>query len=271
GSYQTVVDDTNGVSKATVCRCVRKVSDIISALRPTYITFPVQDEIQATIQKFYNIANFPGIIGTIDCTHIPVISPGGNMGEMYRNRKSYFSLNVQTIADADLRIRDIVVRWPGSVHDSTIFQRCEWRMLFEAGRVPRGILLGDSAYPLKEYLLTPLLNPVTQAERNYNRSHIMTRNTVERQYGIWKRRFPILKLGIRSSLNTAMDIIVATAVLHNIAIDTRDEDPPQDVTLLDYMQNKRLEYFGDVPVPDFRGDGQGAEAYRRAIIHNHFA
>ncbi|PSN48038.1 hypothetical protein C0J52_09099 [Blattella germanica] len=177
----------------------------------------------------------------------------------------------QTITDADLRIRDIVARWPGSVHDSTIFQRCERRMLFETGRVPRGILLGDSAYPLKEYLLTLLLNPVTQAERNYNRSHIMTRNTVERQYGTWKRRFPILKLGIRSSLNTAMDIIVATAVLHNIAIDTRDEDPLQDVTLLDYMQNKRLEYFGDVPVPDFRGDGQGAEAYRRAIIHNHFA
>ena len=99
----------------------------------------------------------------------------------------------------------------------------------------------------------------------------MTRNAVERQYEIWKRRFPILKLGIRSSLNTAMDIIVATAVLHNIAIDTRDEDPPQDVTLLDYMQNKILEYFGDVPVPDFRGDRQGAEAYRRAIIHNHFA
>ena len=62
GSYQIVVGDTNGVSKATVCRCVRKVSDIISALRPIYITFPVQVEIQATIQKFYNIANFPGIM-----------------------------------------------------------------------------------------------------------------------------------------------------------------------------------------------------------------
>jgi hypothetical protein len=27
-------------------------------------------------------------------------------------------LNVQTIADANLKIRDIVARWPGSAHDS---------------------------------------------------------------------------------------------------------------------------------------------------------
>ena len=102
---------------------------------------------------------------------------------MYRNRKSYFLLNVQTITDADLRIRDIVARRHGSFYDSTILQRCERRMLFETGRVLRGILLGDSAYPLKEYLLTPLLNPIMQAQCNYNRAHIITRNTVERQYG----------------------------------------------------------------------------------------
>lgn len=80
---------------------------------------------------------------------------------MFRNRKSYFSLNVQTISDAQLCIRDIVARWPGYVHDSTIFQRCERRMFFETGRVPRGLLVGDSGYPLKRYLMTPFLNPRT--------------------------------------------------------------------------------------------------------------
>lgn len=54
------------------------------------------------------------------------------------------------------------------------------------------------------------------------------RNAVERQYGVWKRRFPVLALGLRLKLQTSMAVIVATAVLHNIAIDAKEEEPPQD-------------------------------------------
>ncbi|KAG8239821.1 hypothetical protein J437_LFUL019404 [Ladona fulva] len=49
-----------------------------------------------------------------------------------------------------------------------------------------GYLLGDSAYPSKSYLLTPVLNPRTPEEQRYNRSHIRTRNTIERCFGVLK-------------------------------------------------------------------------------------
>ncbi|CAI6359742.1 unnamed protein product [Macrosiphum euphorbiae] len=42
----------------------------------------------------------------------------------------------------------------------------------------------------KPYIFTPLLNPVTNAEKNYNKAHIKTRNIVERVFGVWKRKFP---------------------------------------------------------------------------------
>lgn len=49
------------------------------------------------IQEFYNIARFPKFIEALDCTHVKIISPGGNNAEIYRNRKDYFSFKVVMI------------------------------------------------------------------------------------------------------------------------------------------------------------------------------
>lgn len=132
-----------------------------------------------------------------------------------------------------MRIIDIVARWPGSVHDATIFQHSRLRRRLEEGEFRPGILLGDSGYPIKKYLLTPLLHPTTAAENCYNSAHIRTRNIVERVFGVWKRRFPVLSLGMRIKIRTVQDIIVATAVLHNIARNKNEEEPPAYVDLPD--------------------------------------
>ncbi|KAJ3663949.1 hypothetical protein Zmor_008162 [Zophobas morio] len=76
-------------------------------------------------QGFYQLARFPQVVGALDCTHIKIKSPGGENAEIYRNRKNFFSLNVQTIAASNLKIINIVARWPGSAHDSTIFRNSE--------------------------------------------------------------------------------------------------------------------------------------------------
>lgn len=59
-----------------------------------------------------------------------------------------------------------------------------------------------------------------------------TRNPVERQYGLWKRRFPILAVGLRSSLQNSMAVIVACAVLHNVALQQNEELPGVDAEVL---------------------------------------
>lgn len=61
------------------------------------------------------------LIYALDCTHIRTQSPDSNIGETFRNRKGYFSLNVQAVGGANLKILDLEARWPGSVHDQTIF------------------------------------------------------------------------------------------------------------------------------------------------------
>lgn len=113
-------------------------------------------------------------------------------------------------------------RWPGSAHDSHIFRNSNICLRLENDEMNPYVLLGDSGYPLKKYLITPLLNLETAAERKFNQAQIKTRGIIERTFGIWKRRFPILSLGIRNKLETAQSIIVGTAVIHNIAQERHD-------------------------------------------------
>ena len=102
--------------------------------------------------------------------------------------KDFFSINVQAICDEMIRFTNIVVRWPGSVHDSRIFENSRICEEFERN-LPAGFLLGDAGYPCRTYLLTPLGNPNERCERGYNYAQSKTRMCIERCFGIWKRRW----------------------------------------------------------------------------------
>lgn len=88
GSYQLAIADLYGVSRSTVCRHIKKVFMAITRLRSKFIKWPGQNDTMSIKTKFYEIAGFPYVIGAIDCTHIPIRSPGGEQVELYRNRKS---------------------------------------------------------------------------------------------------------------------------------------------------------------------------------------
>lgn len=136
------VADAVGMHESTVSRIIVRVSSAIAGLGRTYIRMPNDQNLQETKNKFFNVARFPMVIGAIDCTHVKIQSPGGNDGEIYRNRKGYFSINVQAVTDPELRILDLVARWPGSSHDATIFNNSRIRARFEAGEFENSILLG---------------------------------------------------------------------------------------------------------------------------------
>lgn len=94
-----------------------------------------------------------------------------------------------------------------------------------------GHLLADSGYPLRPFCLTPYSVPTNPVQERYNRSLLRTRRVIEQAIGILKRRFPCLHLELRNTPEHCTAIIVATVVLHNIAIEQQDEIVNDDQNL----------------------------------------
>lgn len=263
GSHQVTIGDCHDVSQTTVSQCLKTVARAIASRSEHHIFPPAGNALRNTIQKFYNIAGMPGVIGAIDCTHIAILRPPVMNPELFRCRKGYFSLNVQAVCGPDLMFHNVVSRWAGSVHDSRIFENSRLCAELEANLNVRYHLLGDSGYPLRPYLLTPVSSPQNAHEEAYNLSHARTRNTIERAFGVLKRRFSYLGKKIRTELETTKAIIVACMVLHNIAVKSKLILPEGDELAAD---NNQL--FLDMPA-QIQDNVQGRQK-RQQLIRDNF-
>jgi len=172
---------------------------------------------------FSNISGVPNVIGVVDGTHILLRPPAGTEEPLYVCRKGGHSINVQVVCDSTMKITNIVAKHAGSTHDSYIWRNCGLRENFVQSP-PTGWLLGDSGYAVEPWLLTPLENPITIQEKNYNTRFKKTRYIVENCIGLWKSVFRCIDKSGGILLYTPIKvckIIIATAVLHNIRRDLR--------------------------------------------------
>lgn len=157
-----------------------------------------------------------------------------------------------------------MARWPGSTHDQRIFNNSRLKYRLEHGELGRGFVVADAGYENRPYMLTPLTRTTNREENLFNESIIRTRNPVERTYDVMKRRFPVLAVGLRCSVNLAMFIIQAVVVLHNISL--RDPLPHPDIDIGVYEDAKVIverasigqnnaqrrlvnQYFSNLPSP----------------------
>lgn len=115
--------------------------------------------------------------------------------------------------------------------------------------------------------MTPIDIPHYRGEQQYNDALTRTRNLVERTIGIWKRRFPVIAYGLRLKIDTVMSIIVATAVLHNLARNMNEPEPP----LPDEIVEQELNYLIDAGHIEVPYQQNPPVAHAQLEIINYFA
>uniref|UniRef100_A0A915NY89 Putative nuclease HARBI1 n=1 Tax=Meloidogyne floridensis TaxID=298350 RepID=A0A915NY89_9BILA len=172
-------------------------------------------------RNFYSYCRLPFTVGAIDGTHIRIVAPEIEDERSYVNRKNFHSLNVMAICSANNKFLHISASWPGSCHDSHVLRQSPVWDFFEAGNAGNSIILGDTGYPLRKWLMVPFNNPTTDSQKKFNRALCKGRSRIEHTFGMFKRRFSINHTGYRINLEQIPTAITACAVLHNIAIDRR--------------------------------------------------
>lgn len=183
--------DIFGVAKSTYHFSVEKVaSALVTEIMPNVIQWPAGNKVRETCDVFSELAAILNVIEAVDGTHIPIKAPKNNPNAYY-NRKKVQSLVILATCNANLWFTYVWTGNPGSTHDATVLRSSE---LFQQSDnlCPQGYnLLGDSAFPLLGWLVTPFRDHgnLTREQLHFNVCLSKTRQVIERSFGLLKCRF----------------------------------------------------------------------------------
>ncbi|GBG74150.1 hypothetical protein CBR_g17863 [Chara braunii] len=221
-----------GIGWETGRTAVRDVTLAILRAYPDEIAFPGGQRLQEAFAAF-GMKGFPRCYGAIDCTHIFIDKPAGEMARPYVDRHRRFSVVAQVVVGMDLKIYDVYVGWPGSVHDvrvlmnSFLRERAEDGSLFCAdllallgGIETRGYLLGDGGYPSLPWLVVPFGGPQEDGSDTevFDTAQKRCRGCVERAFGRLKGMWRMFLRTHKPHITSLSLQFRAVCVIHNLLI-----------------------------------------------------
>jgi hypothetical protein len=204
-----------GVAEGTVILYTQRVLKAILSFKLHFVKWPKGEERQTVLQGFKDIGGFYNIIGSIDGTHIILTNKPPKDPEVFFNRKKCYSIQVQAIVNHKGIFTNYLIGWPGSVHDARVYTNS----LFYTNRnefiKDDDVILGDSAYPISSFLISPFRTPQTQKQKDFNYIHSKHRIVVEHAFGRLKARFVALQNLNIKTIKLAVDLTDCAMILHN--------------------------------------------------------
>lgn len=240
GAQYHAIADMHGISKASVCRIVRStVAAVNNAMFADYVKWP--ENVQDTVERFFAIKGMPIVCGCLDGTLIKIDAPKEHE-DVFVDRHGNHSISCMVVCGPDLTFYYSYANWPGSTHDARVLRNSGLFRRMESGWRPiaNGIILGDSAYPLKDWLIPPIVKDCNdEANIRFLRAHKSTRRIIENAIGVLKEKFPCLNY-LRLQPKLACDVFNCCVTLCNYSRLPQDvpnigpdEDQPNDDNISD--------------------------------------
>jgi len=180
---------------STITRITRQVFKAFKNLKNKYIYWPDAEERKQLAVE--NKKELPNCIGWMDGTHIKLEeAPRADKDSYYDKNKNY-SIQVQIICDHTKRIRNFVAGYPGSVHDSRVWNECEISKQIDKYLTDGEWICADKGYALTTHVITPFRENYTglpkSAIHKFNYLLSKSRVKVEHVNGALKETFGSLK------------------------------------------------------------------------------
>ncbi|XP_049513040.1 uncharacterized protein LOC125940654 [Dermacentor silvarum] len=264
------------IGRSTVSDIISETTQVIwETLKKRYVKCPTKPEEWRDIARgFEQRWNFPNCVGSIDGKHVTVEAPCNSGSENF-NYKGSFSKILMAVCDSAYKFLYVEVGRSGGESDGGVFGRSTLCKALETGKlgipqptaIPGGhvapyVILGDEAFPLKEYLMRPYPRRYikTDSERIYNYRHARARRVIENAFGILTSRWRILRRRFKATDENVNRYVLACVALHNFLLtEKEDKDKYCPSRLVDTES-----WTGEVIDGEWRQDGKTVPVFRQA-------
>ncbi|GBG68170.1 hypothetical protein CBR_g2721 [Chara braunii] len=230
---------------------VTDVANAILAAYPDKVAMPSGRRL-LQVTRAFGAKGFPNCFGAIDCTHVYVDKPANAPSENYFDRKQQFSVVAQVVVDLHMRILDVFMGYPRSVHDqrvlrnSSLFRRAEAGELFvvEPVLLPGGVsttgyLHGDNGYSPRMWMVVPYGGTDQAGDIGlFDTWQKTTRGVVERAFGRLKGMWRLILRHHKTNMDSLPQQFLVVCIIHNLLLEAGI--PFDDSVLLEPDENGNL-------------------------------
>ncbi|POW02539.1 hypothetical protein PSHT_12080 [Puccinia striiformis] len=205
-----------GTINLYTCRVITAVYEFRSSM----ITWPTEAE-RLELSQVMQEEGFPGCVGFVDGTTIPLSQKPPKDGSHYWDRKKRYSISVTLICDVNKKFISYLAGYPGSCHDAYVFSNMKVAQQPQQYFDRNQFLLADSAYSSDQYVIPA-----------YKGKELLVRDNVNFNYYLAQSR-----ISIRGK--AAVKWIISCLILHNLLADLKDQwnelyedeipDPPPEI------------------------------------------